>query len=224
MPNDFWRRIELVSRAGAAWGRVTDNVHDFEVMLQHNGEVVTDVTSISHRFPWVTCPAAGLNLRALVGARLGTSHGLSVDQSQQCTHMLDVAKLALRHAARSGERRYEVVATQHRPGAKAIASLSRDGESLIRWDILGDKVTGPSPFAGHYLQGRSKWSEAVLADPDTLEAALILRRAVFVFQRRPLSQTVRRAEELPDLEGACFSFQSSRVKQAVRPPGFVELP
>jgi hypothetical protein len=223
-PQAFQRTIILSSRPGRVEGRVEDNVHDFSVAIAHDGVVVQGIIGGAHRVPWTSCPFAVQPLIALVGTPLGGG-GPKIDQSQQCTHLFDLARLAIAHAARGGERRYDIdVAAESQPGA-ARARLWRDGVLTLDWRLQDDVVTAGDLFVGHRTSGRAVWPVALEQRPDLIEAGLILRRCLFVFRRRRRANAdVARASALPHMVGACFSFQPERVEKAVRPEDFVDYP
>jgi hypothetical protein len=218
------RLVTLHCEAGRSIGRVQDNVHDFSVTLLHDGVRVTDVEAQAIRFPWTTCPMGTERLKALIGTPLVGGDREKIDQSLQCTHMLDVAKLALAHASRGGDREYRVQVDAKDAAGECLAVLYRDGRILFQWHIVNRVVVAPEPFAGHVTSGRSVWSPAVEADDDLREAALVMRRGVFVFlgRGRVRPKDVR-ANFFADMTGACISFHPAQIDRAVRPPGFVEL-
>jgi len=217
------RLVTLHCEGDRSIGRVQDNVHDFCVTLVHDGMHVTDVSAQAIRFPWTTCPMGTERLRALIGSPLAGSRA-KIDQSLQCTHMLDVAKLALVHASRGGDREYRVEVDASDKAGECLAVLYRDGKILFEWQIVDRVVVAPEQFAGHATSGRSVWSPAVEADDELREAALVMRRGVFVFlgRGRVRPKDVR-ANFFSDMTGACISFHPEQIDRAVRPPGFVEL-
>ena len=120
-PGVYRRRIRLTSPVkGRVAAEMEDDFHHFGVELEHDGERVTAIQGSAARFPWTTCPAAAVELQGLVGAPLATRSTAIADHipaRQNCTHMYDLAGLALAHcgvcrvrdvclawAVRSGER------------------------------------------------------------------------------------------------------------------------
>ena len=223
-PQVLERTITLSARSGHVEGRVEDNVHDFSVAIAHDGIQVQDITGGAHRVPWTSCPFAVQALNALVGAPLAGG-GPRIDASQQCTHLFDLARLAIAHASRGGDRLYDIhVAAEAEVGA-ARARLWRDHGLFLDWRLQGDVVAEGHPFMAHRTSGRAIWPVGAQAQPDLIEAALILRRCLLVFRgRRRAHADVDRASELLHMAGACFSFQPERSANAVRPPGFTDYP
>jgi hypothetical protein len=220
-PKIMQRTITLSARPGHVDGRVEDNVHDFAVAIAHDGVQVKEIVGVATRVPWTSCPFAVQALNALVGAPLAGG-GPRIDASQQCTHLFDLARLAIAQAARGGARRYDVTVAPEPAAGAARAQLRRDGGLMLDWLLQDDVVTVGDPFVGHQTSGRTIWPAGIEAHPELIEAALILRRCLLVFRGRPRAHVVQRASEMPDMVGACFSFQPERSMQAVRPPGFTD--
>lgn len=223
----FWRQIRLEAWDGICTGDVADNVHHFRVAIEHSDGVVTKVSGEAVRVPWTTCPFAVGQLQAIVGASLNTEGRLPVEQTAHCTHWLDLARLAVAHSLRGGTRVYDVeVRPSSGDGDDLVADLSRDGAPFLTWTARGDKVTSPGPFVGHALAGRALWPREINDDPDLREAALVMRRSIYIFQRhatQPEHASLRTAAQI-DLRNVCYSFNDSRIDQAVRPPGFTIIP
>lgn len=122
----FRRQIDLRSwdaRTVVAW--LEDECHHFGLTLTHDGERVTAVRVATPRDPWTSCAAVGEPLQALVGQPLVarcTDLGALVDMRRQCTHVFDLAGLALALAyARRQHRRYHGTVcplAQHRACAR----------------------------------------------------------------------------------------------------------
>lgn len=224
MPRPFRRLIELRCIDGGVVGRVCDNVHDFTVSVSHDETLITRVTAHAARFPWTTCPAAIDRLKDLEGLSVAARLSDSLDQTQHCTHMLDIAKLAVRHIARGGERTYTVAIQSCEGPAACIAAVHRDGAPVFRWRVVKNLIDEPESLRGHRTDGRAEWPPAIANDGDSLEAAMILRRSLLVFRGRPLAtEAVHKASDLNYLQGVCHSFQPERVGDAVRPENFADL-
>ena len=219
----FSRTISLRAGAAGVAARVRDNVHDFRVMLSHDGTRITAVTGAAVRFPWTTCPEGLDRLKTLIGMPLAALPPGAVDAGQHCTHMLDLAKLAIAQARRGGDRFYRVEIQTTDAGATTDATVDRDGVKVLAWRVAGDVVATPGPFAGHSTLGRAAWHPDVAEDADLLEAALIARRGLLIFRgRRRLGTRTRHAAALRYQPGACLTFQPDRIDAAVRPADFVD--
>jgi hypothetical protein len=224
VPRPFRRVIELRSFDGKVVGRVCDNVHDFTVSVSHDATLITRITAQAARFPWTTCPAAIERLKGLEGLPVAARLSDSIDQTQHCTHMLDVAKLAVRHIARGGERTYTVTIQSCEDPTACIAAVHRDGVRVFRWRVVKNVIDEPEDLRGHETSGRADWPPAIANDGDLLEAAMILRRSLLVFRgRRLATEAVHKASDLNYLKGVCLSFQPEFVGEAVRPENFADL-
>jgi hypothetical protein len=219
--DDFYRLITLEAVEQTIIGRVQDNVHDFRVRVQHDGEVVLAVDAETLRSPFTTCESARLNLDRLIGRPIGDAGRPRIDIGFQCTHMFDLAVLAGVHAGRGGMRTYRIDARLRPEGSEA--RLERDGEPMLDWRVEGHLIVTPGLFEGLTRSGQIRWPDAVLRDPDLLEAALILRRCLLVLHGRPLSTGVQRASEMTHMAGACHTFQPGQMLRAVRPGGFEDF-
>jgi len=153
----YRRRIRLVARgASTVLGGLEDDQHYFTVRVEHDGRRVNAITSHSVRAPWTTCPAAGAQLQTLVGTPL-SERCLEVaghtQSDQQCTHQLDVATLAVAHAARvtaggAARRQYDVeVPFGLLDGQRHTVTLARDGDALLAWEMDGARIAAPAPWS-----------------------------------------------------------------------------
>ena len=203
-----------------------DDFHHFRVTVAHDGARVTGVRGVGVRFPWSTCPLAADRLAPLVGMPLSvrsTAVGDVVSARDNCTHMFDLAGLAVAHAARVGARRqYDVVVADPVDDRRQV-TLDRDGEPLLAWVVDSHTILEPVPFRGQALRGGFlAWAEATL-DPDAAEAAIVLRRACHIAHGRIQNLDVYddAGPLLPIMSGACFTFQPARAPVALRMKGTI---
>lgn len=202
-----------------------DDFHRFGVTVRHDGAHVVEAAGDSERFPWTTCPSAAEPLRALAGAPLSTRLSVLGDYAparHNCTHLFDLAGLAIAHAARGVDatRTYDV-AIRDREGDRTDPQLWRDGELCLHWQIAGRTIESPEPFAGVSLRGGFiAWAEAHL-DPDTAEAASILRRTCDISFGRIVDLDVYDTADSmgAPVRGTCHSFQPGTIERAVRVKG-----
>jgi len=215
------RRIGIATRAREARAVVEDDFHHFRVIVRHDGAAVTGVTSEALRRPWTTCALAGEQLSKLEGFKLAPRASAALDYTSakfQCTHMFDIAGLAIAAAARGiAARRYEaVIPDRAQRDGQTAPVLSRDGVEVLRWDLRGNVLHAPPVFAGRSLRaGFSEWVDRTL-DVDDAEAAFILRRAILVSGGRGLNLDV--AVHAP-MGGACFVQQPERAPEGLRMVG-----
>ncbi len=226
----YRRRIRLVARdEHTVLGGLEDDQHYFTVEVEHDGEHVSAITSASVRAPWTTCPAAGAQLQALVGAPLSdrclevAGHTRS---DQHCTHQLDVATLAVAHAARvtaggAERRQYDaVVPFGLLDGQRHTVTLARDGDALLAWDLEGSRIVSPSPWLDA-TGGFARWADTTF-DADTAEAAIVLKRACSIGMSRGMDlDSYATLADMPGLSPVCWSMQPERAPVALRNRGLI---
>ena len=183
------RRIDVASRAispaaSEARAVVEDEFHHFRVVVRQSEGVVTEAFSFALRNPTVLCPSAGERLSEIVGMPLdGAASAVHkrVDARLQCTHMIDLAGLAVAALAhgRHAHRTYEA-AVPDRVEGQTHASLRRDGRIVLEWDLDRSVILSPAAHAGIDIgAGFTQWASE-RRTLDEAEAALVLRRAIFI--------------------------------------------
>ncbi len=216
----FRRRIEIVTRSTGAGGEaraaVEDDYHHFRVALTFADGVVTGAQGYSLRIPYTSCSEAGDKLAALTGMKLdavANSVMRATDATLQCTHMLDLAGLAIAAAARGiGSRVYDVEVPR-RTGTTTSGRIDCDGVNVLVWKIDGAVITDPHAHAGVNLhEGLAKWALSTLSQ-DRAEAALILRRCLMISRGRERDLDAV-AHAIPS--GNCYSQQPERARMALR--------
>lgn len=219
----YRRRIRLEARPGRVLGELQDDFHHFAVVLHHDGRRVGEVRGGGLRVPWTACngavPVVG-SLRGLAVGASGRAAAAHSDPRRHCTHLFDLAALAAAHAGRQGARAYDVSIPDRRDG-RTRARLDRDGHRLLEWDLAGDRIEGPPPFAGRAVSSGQlvRWADEQGEDP--AEAIRVLRRAVFISMgRRYDFERMSRADAFATRVGAaCHTFSPERVQGALRNPG-----
>jgi hypothetical protein len=226
----YRRRIRLVAPDdGTVLGGLEDDQHYFTVRVGHDGEQVNTITSESVRAPWTTCPAAGAQLQTLVGVPL-SDRCLAVAghtrSDQHCTHQLDVATLAVAHAARmvaggAARRQYDmVVPFGLLDGQRHTVTLARDGAPLLAWELDGGRIVAPPPWTDAE-GGFARWADATF-DADTAEAAIVLKRAISIGMSRGIDlDSYPTLADMPGLRPVCWSMQPERAPVAVRNRGLI---
>lgn len=227
MAEDFHslHRILLIrSTTGRVEGELIDNVHQFSVSITHDGDRIDSIEARAARFPWTSCPVGLDRLKALIGTPLSHNNeqAAAIDKAQQCTHLYDLAKLAIGHALNRGSMRYDVRVDAEDGGDGAEADICRDGLPVLRWSIRNGQIVSAGPFQGHATTGKALWPDEVTHDPALVEAAILLRRGLLVFFGRRRSKGTIHATQLPYMVGACLTFQPGVMEEAVRPPGFTD--
>jgi hypothetical protein len=196
-----------------------DDFHHFRVELQAHAGHITAISTQALRQPYSLCTKAGQEVLQLLGAAVHPqAHAMArlVQPSHQCTHVLDLAGLAAAQAARgSGRRRYDISVPLRQAG-HTRATLARDGQTLLAWDLDDLDIAGPSPYTGMNLRtGLARWALTNLSQDDA-EAALVLRRAAAISLGKgaPLDEQTH-----AKVTGRCYVQQPERAPQALRQIG-----
>src|SRR5207237_10898454 len=126
----YRRRIHVTASPdhAAVTAELEDDFHHFRVTVAHDGARVTGVRGEGVRYPWSTCPLAAAQLEPLFGMSLSTRStavGDVVSARDNCTHMFDLAGLAVAHAARDGDRRQYDITVSDPVGHRRRATLDR---------------------------------------------------------------------------------------------------
>jgi hypothetical protein len=231
----YRRRIRLVATSPTVVeAGMEDDLHYFIVRLEHDGECVRSVTATSVRRPWSTCHEAAELLHALEGMHLAPSClavGAHAEATHNCTHMFDLAGLAVAHAHRVREggatRRQYDVEMPYAPRGDAAQqprdlTLQRDGVRVLTFTVAGLKVVGPEPYATADARGGFfRWAEASYP-PDDAEAAIVLKRASLIGLSRGLDlDRYANLAEMPGVAPVCFSQQPERAPVAFRVKGMI---
>lgn len=218
----FLRSVTVAAREMSpgnwqARAAIEDDFHHFRVIVEARDGIIIGARSVTLRHPNNFCEAAGGRLAELVGKPL-SDRAASVmaytDARQQCTHQFDIAALSVAAVAnRRALRRYRVTVPDRVDG-RTCATVERDGEQVLRWNIDGSMITGPGAFAGRDI-GSGFTAFVQTLDEDEAEAALVLRRAVYVsFGRNIPMGTVSSRGPV----GGCWAWQPERVSELVRTP------
>jgi hypothetical protein len=220
-PGVYHRRVVAVVEGNTVRAGMEDESHHMELTLTHDGRNVTDLNAVTRRIPWHACPEAAPKLRELIGAPLQRVHIRNGhDAKQHCTHLFDLARVAIARAAINTSVQYDI-SIPDRVDRKTQSSLLRDGKLLLTWHVNGSEVVGPDPFTGHSLRGAAIWPSPL--DDDTLEAALVMRRVFLVSQARhpsavatskpgPAADQMLETLKRSNMVGVCYSFQPERMK------------
>lgn len=221
----FRRRVEIVSSVGAQGNdgevraALEDDFHHFRVCLLHEHGQLKGITGQALRFPYSACPEAIDPLRELIGMALSPiAHSVTrqTDAQHQCTHLLDLAGLAVAAALRPAQtRRYDIQVPMRVEG-RTRPVLQLNGQVMLEWSTHGPIIEGPEPFTGiNIREGMARWALSTLT-PDIAEAALLLRRCTMI--------SIGKTHNLDSQSHAsstdrCYSQQTARAPQALRIKG-----
>ena len=217
----YRRRIRLTQADQDVLAEMEDDMHAMKCRVAHDGRFVTGVEADFHHYPLTTCPGATAPLRDLVGLPVGVTTvelfagGRGRDN---CTHMLDLAWLALRHIGHDQAVRLYAIDIPDGRGGVQYAHLFLDDKPCLEWRLEKGIITTPGTFEGRNpLRGFTNWAIASL-DEKLLEAALVLQKGVFVSATRQLvmpTGPLTKAEQ-QGLAGVCFGYGPERVGSAAR--------
>lgn len=223
-PGIYRRCIRIAASEAEARADLEDDLHRCAVTIRHDGTCVTAIEALPIRLPWSLCPQSVKALDRLIGMPL-SPHPLAVfrhtDGSQQCTHMFDLAGLAIAQAARGTRlRRYDVEAPYLKEKGPRSLSLRRDGVEVLSWTIDGTTLLAPVAFAGRDVRHLAAWAESAFSDPDDYEAIVVLRRAVLISKARLHDWDIfPTAADTGHGTGACYVFQPALQEHATRMVG-----
>ncbi|NNC38718.1 MAG: DUF2889 domain-containing protein [Hyphomonadaceae bacterium] len=205
---------------------VEDDFHQFRVQVSVKDGIIGSASGTAIRFPYITCPGAEEGLDELIGQRAEAFSAAvyrQADTRLNCTHMLDLAGLAISNIVNNVQsRRYDIFVSDRDTGEKTgsyTANIARDGIKVLEWQATNETINSPKSFAGvHLRKGFAKWALNNL-DPEETEAALILRRCSMISMGRAKDLAAQR--NAPDW-GFCYSQQKERAHDALRIKGAIE--
>jgi hypothetical protein len=219
----YRRRVRIVGTEGRCSVDIEDDQHRFGADIDHDGAKVLAVHGRAPRTPWTTCPAAIAQLQILVGTPLLPSPFAVLRQvvlAQQCTHLVDMAVLAVAAAARGLRyRQYDAtLSIEDRDGSDwRTGTLERSDGGTTRWTFRDGFVVEPESYAGLEMRRAASWIGDHSDDPDIIEEAFVMQRSLLVAGgRRVRLDVVHQASDQVWMLGACYSFQPDRVDRAKR--------
>ena len=223
----YRRRVRLIGGGGAVTAVLNDDYHSMWCRLSHDSVSILSVDGELVRGPKTTCPGAVLALRELVGTHLNVSRRSLYGEgrtSRNCTHLLDLAMLAVGHAARGEVERVIDIAVPDKMDGRTRMQAHVDGELVHDWAICGTEIENPAAFAGRSMfSGFASWAEAMFDDA-ALDAARMMQKAAFVARGRVriVDQTAGMlAVDEPERLGDCFSFSEPNFSVASDNLGYV---
>jgi len=221
----YRRRIRLENQSLQVVAELEDITHAFRLTLGHDGSCVTDIKAQPIRYPFDTCPGAAAMLQPLIGCSLDTdasSFRSVVAPGQNCTHLYDLALLALAHARRPARTRIYDISVPDELVTGTEIRLLCDGVAVHEWRVRDHRIVAPATFARQpVMQGFYSWASEAFAG-EILEAALVLQRGYFVAQGRRydyMNSGDRLATDDNMPNGACYTYNTGVVEKAVHTEG-----
>lgn len=216
----YRRGIRLTGADDEVLAELEDTHHGMRVRLRHDGATVTHLHAETLRVPTTHCSGAAFALARLIGTPLTiTTRDLygAAQPNLHCTHLFDLAALAIAHTARGNTvRRYDVTIPDE-TAAGAWCTVACNDEVVHRWLIGGQILREPAAYAGQpVLKGFIPWAFRQFIG-DVLEAALVFQKGFFVSNARRRRYDV--AHGLPIIEnrhlhGVCFTYQPENMRDA----------
>jgi len=213
-------RRAIIVRIGARRidAELEDDFHRFGVTLHHDGAAVTKAEGRAIRYPWTTCPEAPNALAALEGSPLVADPTFlyrHTDPRAQCTHLFELAVVALSQAGREpGERLFEAAVSDPDSGPRR-AELSIDGALVAAWDLMGDTITAPAALAGRAVSSLNSQGISAL-DPETALHMLILRRVALTAHGRRFDVDAYATAAAMGRSPQCYSLQPGNAVRGER--------
>lgn len=222
----YRRRIRLTRQGNRVTAQLDDNNHALWARLHHDGAVVTRTEGGFYRWPTTGCVSAAEGLGVLEGMALDAPLSAIYGGGRPlgaCTHMFDIAALAMAHAGRAEARRqWDVVIPDEQEGILTVSVLL-DDRLIHAWRLDDLHIVAPAPLAGQsMLKGFTPWAMARF-EGDALEAARVLRMGVFVARARLhiTDEVIRPLALFPERHGVCYAYSSPRVETAENRRGTV---
>jgi hypothetical protein len=229
----FRRRIRLVregdTRQGRVHGALEDCNHGFQVTVEYENGVVTNIKPEFMRIPFTTCDGANKPLQKLVGIATNADVLEMLNRAnplENCTHLQDLTILAISHAGREGEDdvTYDVEVTDADDGVfygHQTMRVTRNGETVHEWESNQAMLVAPEKLEGKPLfQGFTAWASEEF-DGLELEGAFVLQKGNMVAIGRMIDVEgmagIKAIEETDRL--ACHTYSPGNNEAAVRLAG-----
>lgn len=207
----FRRRIRINPAATAVQAELEDDYHCMSVVLRHHEDVVRDVEVDMRRVPWTTCPGAADKLKQdLRGKKLGE---LASNQGKQqhCTHLFDLSQWAAGHAHDAQAIVFDIAVSDPVDGT-SDASLDKNGETVMRWQVRGFDFVAPAALKDFGLFSMKPWI-ATLSEQQQ-EYARILQWGTILSHGR--TQPLENQSDASRMPPNCYTFQPERAAVAKR--------
>ena len=214
------RLVRLVGTPGQVQAVLTDIFHEMRCTVSHDGETVAGIHGEMVRFPTTACPAAASVLEEMCGLPIDTpmvNLYAGGRPARNCTHLFDLATLAVAHSRRGTAVRVYSAAVPDETDGPVEITASCNGKIVHCWSIRNGIIEAPRELAGRPLRkGFASWAVETFEDT-ALEAATVLSRTYFIaYGARFLHEA---ADGLPVATqaarlGVCYAFAVERASLA----------
>jgi hypothetical protein len=164
-------------------------------------------------------------LRELIGLSLDTAMADLYGGGRarrNCTHLFDLAVLALRQARRNENERCYDACVPDEKNTPVTVEVRRNNQLIHAWQVSAGIITAPAVFAGQSLTtGFTPWALRTFANEagadDALEAALVLHKSYYLAQARRYHTEAFAGQLLSAnavLQGVCHSYASGQIETA----------
>lgn len=223
----YRRRIRLEQGENTVFGALEDTNHGFSVTVHHDGQCVTAIEPSAKRVPYTSCPGALVPIRGFVGVDIHTGIrelNLHMPASSNCTHLLDLTLMTIRHAASPKPvRQWDIAVTDQTADNDSVCTVICDGEEIFRWQARDLVLTHPPELVGKpFYLGFGRWASKHFP-PEQLEAAFMLQKGYFVSLARHFDMDQMAGEPAlaskDGMGGACYTYSSPAIELGVRTSG-----
>lgn len=223
----FRRRVRIEPEPGRTTGILNDCYHSIRAELAHDGKTVSNVTAALDRAPKTTCPSAAIAFNEIRGLPVNAPRRAFYTDgraARNCTHLLDLALLALGAVGRGDGPLVYDIAIPDRHDDRTHVTARINGQTLHEWAVHGDMIEAPCAVAGRPLfRGFAAWAEDTFSGR-ALDAARIVQKSLFVAKGRAYAvdgpvplHAERETHRIDD----CFSFSDPQRTRARDLIGYV---
>jgi hypothetical protein len=207
----YRRRFRIVPGAHSVRSDVEDDFHCMTVTVHHDGRIARTIEAQTIRAPWTTCPGAVAQLQqTFTGVALKEFRARGEKRSN-CTHLYDLAVLGAAHALDVYALVYDVLVSDP-VNAIRRAELRRNGEKLLSFTDVNDRIVEPLELAGCAPHEMRAWIESL--DADLQEGARVLQWGRLVANGRTIP--MEQQSDATRMPNNCYTFQPLIAAQAKR--------
>jgi hypothetical protein len=218
----FRRRIRLTKTATSVVAELEDCSHAMRLTLHHHNGVISGIEGEVLRAPVNTCAEAPTRLQEFVGHALNGSNDVwikQIDPSQQCTHLHDIALMAISHAQGDDPVRQLDIAITDEANSVMNAEILLNGAAIHRWQVKNREIIAPEKLKGKPLfKGFIPWVREELSSEEQV-CALAMQRGLLVSNARRWDMPSvygKPADTFGPGKNICYSYSETRIHSAWR--------